>query len=199
MRVETYAERPRRLARKLRQPGHVAASWTETVVGRDDVGEWAVLPAGTPIHRDSGTILRYQSAQVFCYPHQGWWVARLGGPDATFLASRVDGTVKSFDNPAPDRVDVSTPHVVSPAGVEFVDLVLDVVRHADGTVAVQDEHEVEQEAAAWSIPADHIEQAWRSCTEIVAMMERAMAPFDGSAAYWLDQFSVGSGSPARRR
>jgi hypothetical protein len=184
--MEIYAERPRRRARKLRRPGHVAATWTETVVGRDDVGEWAILPAGSPIERESGTILRYHSAQAFCYPHQGWWVARLGGPDARFRAYLTDGTCKVFDNPAPDRVDLSTPPALTSAGVEFVDLVLDVVRHADGTVEVLDDHEVEHEAAQWSIPADHIEQARRSCAEIVARIQEAAAPFDGSAAAWLD-------------
>jgi hypothetical protein len=93
---ELSTNRPRRVARKLRRAGHVAASWTETVVGRDDLGEWAVLAGGAPVHRESGTVLRYQSPQVFCYPHDGWWVARLGGPDLTFHAIRTDGTIKTF-------------------------------------------------------------------------------------------------------
>jgi hypothetical protein len=186
---ELSTNRPRRVARKLRRAGHVAASWTETVVGRDDLGEWAVLAGGAPVHRESGTVLRYQSPQVFCYPHDGWWVARLGGPDLTFHAIRTDGTIKTFDNAAPYRVDISTPPVASPAGVEFVDLTLDVVRQTDGTVEVLDEHEVEHEAARWSIPGDQVDRARQSCREIVAMMRKSAVPFDGgSASHWLAAF-----------
>jgi predicted RNA-binding protein associated with RNAse of E/G family len=186
---ELYADRPCRVTRKLRRPGHIAASWTETVVGRDGLAEWAVLAAGAPVHRESGTLLRYQSPQVFCYPHDDWWVARLGGSGVTFHANRRDGTVKVFDNAAPDRVDISTPPVVSPAGVEFVDLVLDVVRQPDGRIEVLDHHELAAEAARWSIPADHIAAARRTCEKVAAMMDASAPPFDGSAAYWLDCFA----------
>ena len=178
-----------RVARKLKHPDHVRASWVETVVGRDRHGEWAVLPAGAPVHRESGTVLRYQSHQLFWYPHDRWWVARLGSPGMSFRAHRADGTVRTRENLEPVRVDISTPPVVSAGGVAFVDLTLDVVRASDGSVTILDEDEVDEDAARWAIPAAHVTRARHACDEVAGMMRACLPPFDGSAERWLDAFA----------
>lgn len=177
------ADRP---ARKLRYPDHVAASWTEVVLGADAYGQWAVLPAGSPVHRDSGTVLRYDSPQLFCYPYDGWWVARFGGPDAAFAAYRSDGAVVRVDAAEPDRVDIGTPaRLDADGGISFVDLTLDLVRRSDGTVVVLDEHEVDEEAGRLSIPPDHVANARRSCERVARMLAERVAPFDDTPAGWL--------------
>lgn len=181
----------RRTSRKLHYPDRVAASWTETVLGEDEHGQWAALPAGSPVRRESGTVLRYRSPQLFCYPHDRWWMARLGGPDASFRAERADGTVRVFADPAPDRVDIGTPPVESDDGISFVDLVLDVGRDAGGSVMVLDEHEVDELAARWGIPPAYLVDARRSGAEVAAMLAARTAPFDDDTPRrWLRAFDA---------
>lgn len=179
------AERDCRTARKLKYSDRVNASWTERVLGRDEHGEWAVLPAGCAVRRASGTILRYATDQVFCYPYDGWCVARMGAPPVSFRAYRADGSVRIFDDVEPVRADICTPAEVSADGISFVDLTLDVVRDRDGVVTVLDEDEVAAEIARYSIPARYVEAARRSCAEVAARMRAGGPPFDGSALRWL--------------
>ncbi|HEY6738718.1 MAG TPA: DUF402 domain-containing protein [Actinopolymorphaceae bacterium] len=138
-------------------------------------------------------MLRYRSPQLFFYPQDGWWVARLGvGPAIAYEAHRRDGSVVVRGGLAPVRVDVSTPTTPSRrrtgAGIDFVDLVLDVVRYGDGTVVVEDEHEMASEASVRSIPQAWVDEAHRSCAEVVAMIRAGTPPFDGSAAAWLAKY-----------
>lgn len=178
-----------RQARKLKHPDHVNASWTELPLGEDEYGRWAVLPAGVPIHRESGTVLRYRSPQLFCYPRDGWWVARFGGPDAVFDAHRSDGSTVGVADAEPDRVDIATPAEISGGGISFIDLTLDLVRARDGAVTILDADEVEEEAARWSIPPAYLAQARRSCAKVAAMMEAGSAPFDDTPGRWLAAYA----------
>jgi hypothetical protein len=82
-------------------------------------------------------------------------------------------------------VDISTPPVVTGAGVSFVDLVLDVVRADDGTVAILDEDE---EAVKRSMPSEVIVHARRACDEVADLMSASEPPFDGTAERWLRRF-----------
>ncbi len=174
-----------RTARKLKYPDRFNASWSERVLGRDEHGQWAVLPAGSPVRRASGTVLRYATDQVFCYPYDGWWVARFGAPPVSFRAYRTDGSVRIFADAEPERVDISTPAEVSADGISFVDLTLDVVRDRRGVVSVLDEDEVAAEVARYSIPPVHVATARRSCADVAARMRAGDPPFDGSALRWL--------------
>ncbi|MET9022993.1 DUF402 domain-containing protein [Actinopolymorpha sp. NPDC004070] len=179
------AESSHRTARKLKYPDRINATWTERVLGRDEHGEWSVLPAGSPVRRASGTILRYATDQVFCYPYDRWWVARMGAPPVGFRAYRADGSVRTFDDVEPERADISTPAEMSADGISFVDLTLDVVRDRHGVVTVLDEDEVAEEVARYAIPAGHVQAAQRSCADVAALMRAGAPPFDGSATRWL--------------
>jgi hypothetical protein len=178
-----------RVARKLKYPDHLQARWVEIVLGEDEFGQWAVLPAGSPLHRRSGNVMRFHSHHMYCYPRDRWWVAHFWSQELTYQVERPDGTVVAGEVAEREYVDISTPPVVSATGLAFVDLTLDVGRRTDGSIVILDEDEVERDRVRWSVPDRLVEGAWRSCSEVFTMMRAGEPPFDEKVPDgWLDVF-----------
>ncbi|MBB6035404.1 DUF402 domain-containing protein [Phytomonospora endophytica] len=179
---------PRRRATKLRHPDIVAAYWYEYVLGEDEHGEWAILPAGGRTWFAVGDVSRIGDDQLRCYPRHGNWVAQFWQPDRILHVDRADGRTETIQVELLDYVDMTAPPTFEGADVSFVDLVLDVVRYPDGRVAVLDEDEVDEEVERYGIPPEYIERARISCAEVHDLMSAGKAPFDGTAESWRARF-----------
>lgn len=173
-----------RVARKLRFPDVVAATWREEVIGEDECGEWAVLRRGDPVRLISGDVIEFGSDQVFCYPPHGWWVADFWGPELSILVRGPDGVVRRLTKNEPEYVDIAVPAVRGDGAVSFVDLILDVVRCADGGVAVLDQDEWAEAVVQRCLPAEYVARAEAACVAVQTAMSACKPPFDGSAWRW---------------
>lgn len=160
-------------------------------MGDDEHGQWAVQPALTPTFLRKGTVFRMADAVVRCYPRNQWWTASFYGAERGMTFVRPDGAVDGYVNAHEVYVDMSAPPEWTDAGVAFVDLTLDVVRRFDGTVAVLDEDEVDEEAARWSTPADQLARARLSKDRIESLLAAGSGVFDGVADAWRKRFGDG--------
>jgi hypothetical protein len=141
-------------------------------LGSDEHGDWLGLPVGTHLARP-GAAFDTETDQVVLVPCGLWWIATFHAPGyrvATY-------------------VDMTTPPVWSSthAGLRVgaVDLDLDVVELADGTVYVDDEDEFAEHRVEHRYPAEVVTGAEESCAQVADAVRRAVAPFDGSARAWL--------------
>jgi uncharacterized protein len=93
-------------------------------------------------------------------------------------------------NPVDPVVDVD---IVLPVrwvddALEEVDLELDILRSADGSVRVRDQDEFDRVRAGWSMPGDIAAQAESTCAHVRALVERGIEPFDTVGRAWLARF-----------
>lgn len=156
-----------------------------TVLGHDDHGTWLGVPAGTP-HARPG--LAFDS-----------------GVDKVVLVAPGVGSVSGLMAPGlwcDTYVDIATPPVWDVASgvpvLRSVDLDLDVIRRADGSVFVEDEDEFAEHQVALGYPDVLVEAARASCAQVLAAVEGRRAPYDGPTAdRWLAALRAGgAGSPA---
>lgn len=111
-----------------------------------------------------------------CFPHEGWWVLHYNGPVRPISAF----------------VDIATQPVVAPGRIEMVDLDLDVVAYADGSVEIVDEDEFAVHQIELGYTTDMVRRA-RSETELVVdLLWRGQEPFFTVAEGWLEQVATGS-------
>lgn len=142
-------------------------------LGTDEHGEWLGFPRGTHYARPGMTV----DARV-----DGVTLVAAGRPWlATFHAPGIGMEV---------YVDIATPPVWQGTTLRSVDLDLDVVRRADGTVFVDDEDEFAEHRLAFGYPADVVAMAERAAAEVLASVRGRVAPYDGTAAAWLDRLSA---------
>ncbi|MEV0644650.1 DUF402 domain-containing protein [Phytomonospora sp. NPDC050363] len=180
---------PRRRASKLRHPDVLAAHWYEYVLGEDESGVWAILPRGGKTWwAVSGDVTTMGDDQLRLYPHGGGWAAQFWQPGRELHILHPDGTEVTRQVAVLDYVDMVLGPVCDATGVSFVDLVLDVVRYPDGTVAIVDEDEVDEEVVRYGIPLGHIDRARADAAEVHTAMARRLPPFDGTAELWRARF-----------
>ena len=183
--MSIFESRP---AGKLRYPDIPAASWDEYVLGTDACGTWAVLPAGEPCRFANGDVGRLDGDQVRCYSPDGWTAQWWFGTRTQHVV-RADGTRRSRVIDILEYVDMCTPGAGGPGF--FVDLVLDVMRTADGTVRILDEDEVEEESRRYGIPAELIEGARAGVKRVYEDVVARRGAFDGRAEAWAARFRAG--------
>lgn len=92
-------------------------------------------------------------------------------------------------SPSSHRVyaDVASPARWSDRSVAMVDLDLDVVTDAAGRVAIHDEDEFAEHARRWRYPPAVAASARMAADDLAARMRAGSAPFDGTAAGWLER------------
>jgi hypothetical protein len=163
-----------------RRPTSLAAA---RVLGEDEFGRWLGVAAGDP-----------------------WWnVDR--SPAGVFVAPLVklvpSGTFwTACFHPADPVVDVD---IVLPVewvdgALEEVDLELDVLRSADGTVRVRDRDAFDRVRAAHAMPTDVAARAEETCERVRDLVERAVEPFGDVGPAWLARFLAGAaGARPRHR
>jgi hypothetical protein len=150
-----------------REPGVTKARF----LGEDKFGHWLGIAAGepwwSPDRSRSGVFL---SSLVVVVPRDTYWIAGF--------------------NPADPMVDVD---IVLPVRwcddvLEVVDLELDILRTADGSVKVRDQDEFARVRAAWDMPDDIVAQAESTCEQIRVQVELGVEPFGNVGAAWLARF-----------
>lgn len=148
-------------------------------LGEDDHGRWLGSPAGMPMRRP-GMESWTEAESAFLVPWRGDFVASFNGPAAP-VAIYVDVT----DTPSwtTGRVGDEVGRVQGDT-VRAVDLDLDVVQLADGTLFVDDEDEFEEHQVRYGYPADVISAAQASCDAVVAAIVAREEPWASIGHRW---------------
>jgi uncharacterized protein len=160
--------------RDFKWPRRAGAVTRTRLLGEDEFGRWLGVAAGDPWWRADGSC-----AGVFDGP-----LAKVV-PDGTYWSACF--------YPADPLVDVDVILPVTWRGdvLEEVDLELDVLRYADGSVRVRDRDEFERVRAAWSMPEEVVTQAEATCERLRALVEARAEPFGEVGRAWLARFLAG--------
>jgi protein associated with RNAse G/E len=81
--------------------------------------------------------------------------------------------------------DIQTPAKLVQGRIDCIDLDLDVVVRADGSVRLLDEDEFELHQRAMNYPLALVERAWQAVDEVHDALARKKPPFDGSGTLLL--------------
>jgi hypothetical protein len=147
------------------------------LLGSDHHGDWVGVAAGTAMSRPGADYVAPVD-QVMLVPGPGANQDR--GWVATFHAA--GGPVHTY-------VDMTTPPYWDGPQVHAVDLDLDVVRGTAGRVWVDDEDEFAQHRVELGYPDEIVQLALATAERVRLAVQDELAPFDGSAATWLNLLS----------
>lgn len=144
------------------------------LLGSDHHGDWIGLATGSTMSRPGADYVAPVD-QVILVPAPGANAER--GWVATFHAAH--GPVHTY-------VDMTTPPYWDGFEVHAVDLDLDVIRGTAGRVWVDDEDEFAQHRVELGYPDEIVELAVATAERVHRAVLDEAAPFDGSAAPWLN-------------
>lgn len=157
----------------LKNPDHLHWGFDAAWLGEDEWGEWIGVPTGTTCWKGDRAHSPTPGDAVFCAPRDAWWHLHYNGDNHPKYSH---------------FVDIVTPPVwVSENRYEMVDLDLDVARHRDGTIEVQDEDEFEIHQVHYGYSPEMIQQAEMTTRQIVELLDRRQEPFFEVAASWLER------------
>ncbi len=149
-----------------RTSGRPRITWEAHPLAEDEYGAWLYCPAGARHHRDDGTVTVLPCDGVQLLPRDGWWAAWWWA-DERWIG-----------------VDVGTrPERHGPTW-SYVDLELDLVQLADGSVLCVDEDEFAEAVGSGRIPPDVAAHATASAARLGEMMRLRREPF-GEAGWRL--------------
>lgn len=145
-------------------------------LGADGHGHWIGIPEGTWLERP-GAGFYATVDHVTLVPHDAWWVATFYGTDPR----------RAVDI----YVDIATPATWHGKGlVRCVDLDLDVVLGTAGRAWVDDEDEFAHHRVSLAYPDDVVAGALGSCESVFAAVRDRAAPYDGTAARWIEKLAT---------
>ena len=145
-----------------------------TLLGRDDQGTWLFAPKGADASYASygPTPLGSNFLTLIPVPDQ-WWVC-------TWMWGDPDTTIDIY-------VDiVSPPSWRSSECLEIVDLDLDVIRHLDGRVSLEDEDDFAHHSTSLQYPRSVISSARSAAIDVMRGIVGHARPFDEPPSRWLD-------------
>lgn len=178
-----------RRAQRLKWPDRWAERWEEVALGEDEHGCWGCLPPLEPMAVSNGDVVRCRYPLLFCYPRECWWVAAFQpGAERIVEVHHPEGGIDLETGVEQIYVHMASPPTLTAEAVSFVDLLLDVIRLPDGTVAVLDEDELDAAATDGLLPLDVVANARRACDEVAAMLRANTEPFGEVWTGWLSQF-----------
>lgn len=163
-------ERPAVTVQYYKYPQSLHWRHEMTRLGEDEFGVWLGAPIGSRIQRGHEAVQIMDRAFVqLIAPGRSW--------TALFNA---DHRVEVY-------VDVITaPTWTRPDRVEMIDLDLDVVRLADGTVFVDDEDEFIEHRTSLGYPPRMADTARNTAARLVVDLETRRPPFDHEWRGWLE-------------
>ena len=144
------------------------------LLGRDDQGTWLFAPKGTAATYASHgpTPLASNFLTLIPIPEK-WWVC-------TWMWGDPDTTIDIY-------VDiVLPPSWRTSACLQVVDLDLDVIRHVDGRVSLEDEDDFARHSTSLQYPSSVISSARRAATDVVRSIEGHANPFGEQPSRWLN-------------
>lgn len=146
--------------------------WRHDMVrlGEDSHGVWLGAPVGTVVQRGTEDPVTWDTPFVQVVNSDRWWTAIFNH------GHRIDV-----------YVDVTTaPTWPGPDRVEMIDLDLDVIRLADGTVYVDDEDEFDEHRVTLGYPPRMADTARTTAARLVLEVEAHRPPFDATPQRWLE-------------
>ncbi len=166
----TDTDRPRvRITSRKWDGGAHRDLWADDL-GSDEHGRWLWMPDGTPVDGPGGIWIARAGLRLFP-PGGRWW-------SAFFVPA-------TPDRPQQLYVDITTPAVIGPDLIEFVDLDLDVQILGDAPAAVLDRDEFDAHRAEWGYPEPVVGAAERTVAEMLAAMSELAEPFGSAWRRWL--------------
>jgi uncharacterized protein len=147
-------------------------------LGADDHGDWLAFPVGTHYRRPGKELV----ADFGC-------VSLVPRHDAAHFAGFYDASYE-----AELYIDMATPAEWDASTVRMVDLDLDVILLRDERgLVLADEDEFEMHQVQFGYPPEIVTLAEESAERVYAAVAARQAPYDGSAAVWLERLaSLGS-------
>jgi hypothetical protein len=151
-----------------RRPTGVAVTY---LLGEDSFGRWLGVAGGDPWWTADGTDSGvFVQSFVKLVPSGTYWTACFNSAD-----------------PVVD-VDIVLPVRWVDDVLEEVDLELDILRSADGSVSVRDRDEFERVRKRWAMPGDVVRQVEETCERVRALVEQGAEPFGAAGQAWLARF-----------
>ena len=157
--------------RGFKWPRRATGNALACLLGEDEFGRWLGVARGTP-----------------------WWAAdrsRSGVFETSFVKLVPRGTYWTACFNAVDPVvdvDIILPVRWVDGVLDEVDLELDILRAADGSIQVRDREAFARVQEVWPMPDDVAKQAEETCELVRALVERGAEPFDAVGRAWLSQF-----------
>ena len=137
-------------------------------LGHDDAGVWLAVRAGSSYTGPVSGV--YENDYLIVVPDEAWWVAAW-----------------AFSQQIELYVDVATPALwPSDDHVVTIDLDLDVIRFADGTVVLDDEDEFDEHRVLYSYPDDVVARAEATATKLLDAVRDRRDPFRVAPARWVE-------------
>ena len=155
--------------RGFKWPRRPTATAIVQLLGEDAFGRWLGVARGAPWWAADGSRSGvFDTSLVKVVPNDTFWTACF--------------------NPADPLVDVDIVLPVRWFGdvLEEVDLELDILRFADGSVRVRDQEAFDQVRVAWAMPDEIAAQAQATCSQVRALVERGAEPFGAVGRAWLE-------------
>jgi hypothetical protein len=140
-------------------------------LGEDEHGLWLWAPPGMTYQRGDEPPKRSQSVFIKVITIDEWWSAVWN-----------DGALAHEI-----YVDVATPPKWNGDRVTMIDLDLDVIRHRDGRVTVEDEDEFLAHQVEYEYPPHLIDRARTATAQIAVAVARRDPPFDDTGEAWLEK------------
>jgi len=157
--------------RVFKWPRRPKAVTLARLLGEDAFGRWLGVARGDPWWAADGSLRGvFVMSLVKVIPRGTFWTACFYPTD-----------------PVVD-VDIVLPVHWDDAVLEEVDLELDILRSADGSVRVRDRDEFDRVWEAWAMPVDIAVQAEATCERVRALVERGVEPFGDTGRKWLTRF-----------
>lgn len=157
--------------RGFKWPRRATAVAVACLLGEDTFGQWLGVTKGTL-----------------------WWAAdrsHSGVFEMSFVKLVPSGTFWAAcfypGDPVVD-VDIVLPVHWGEGVLEEVDLELDILRGADGSVRVRDQEAFSHVREVWAMPGDIAAQAEETCERVRAWVERGVEPFGVIGHVWLSRF-----------
>ena len=140
-------------------------------LGEDGWGVWLSYPRGAERWKGHDVRSPNPHAAVVCVPHDDWWLLHYspGHPNISHF------------------IDVNTPGEWSSGRVELIDLDLDVVVNADGSVEIDDEDEFALHQLELGYTDDLIERARNTADRLFLDVTAGSEPFFATAEGWFDR------------
>jgi len=147
-------------------------------LGEDEHGVWLGVPVGCVFSSPMGEFA-CDRANAMLIPAGRPWTAQFWSRSLP-------------ENPAEIvvYVDITTPPSWEGGEVTMIDLDLDVVRRADGTVFVDDEDEFADNAKRFAYPAATVALAEGACADALTAVRSGVEPFGEVGIAWLARAAV---------
>src|SRR5262245_31179109 len=165
---EAKSDYPAMEVRGFKWPRRPTATAVVQLLGEDAFGRWLGIAKGAPWWAADGARSGvFNTSFVKVVPNETFWTACF--------------------NPIDPLVDVD---LVLPVRwiddvLEEVDLELDILRFADGSVRVRDQEAFDQVRQTWAMPGEIATQAQATCSQVRMLVEQGVEPFGAVGRAWL--------------